>query len=156
MKFKDILKLIFFIILIQIIGGTGSIVTVPAIPTWYSGLNKPFFTPPNWLFAPVWTILYITLAVSLYLIWTPKEKINILAQRIFWLQLAANAIWSYLFFGLKSPTLAFLDIIFLLGLTVYLIILNIKISKLASYILIPYLLWLSFATLLNLAIITLN
>lgn len=156
MKPGKIVKLLFFIILVEIVGSAGALVTTPAIPTWYVGLNKPFFSPPNWLFGPVWTLLFVTIGVSLYLIWKSNEKARSQSLRLFWLQLAANVIWSFLFFGLKNPLLGLIDILFLWGLIVFLIKLNLRISRLASYILIPYLLWVSFATLLNLSIVILN
>lgn len=132
-------------------GVLGSFFTFSAIPDWYVALNKPFFSPPNWIFGPVWTILYILMGISLYLVWTKKK-----VPSVFWAQLFLNAIWSIIFFGMKNPGLAFIDI---LALWIA-IILTIKsfypISKTSSYLLIPYLVWVSFASLLNLMIVVLN
>lgn len=132
-------------------GVVGSIFTVTAIPTWYVTLNKPVFSPPNWVFGPVWTILYILMGISLYLVWLKKK-----VPTIFWVQLALNAVWSIIFFGMKNPTLAFIDIIALWVSIVLTIKAFSKINKLAGNLLIPYLIWVSFASFLNLAIVVLN
>lgn len=132
-------------------GVLGSIFTISSIPTWYATLNKPFFSPPNLIFGPVWTILYILMGISLYLVWT-KRRVPL----IFWAQLILNAIWSIIFFGFKNPTLALADIIALWIAIILTIKAFYKINKLAGQLLIPYLLWVSFATILNLAIVILN
>lgn len=138
-------------------GFLGSLVTTPAIPTWYASLNKPFFNPPSWLFAPAWTLLYLLMGFSLYLVLSTKtNKSKAKALTIFFLQLLLNSLWSILFFGLKNPLLAFLEIILLWLAILTNIIFFRKISRTAALLLIPYLLWVSFASLLNLAIILLN
>ncbi len=132
-------------------GILGSIFTISSIPTWYATLNKPFFSPPNWIFGPVWTILYILMGVSLYLVWI-KNKV----PAVFWIQLILNALWSILFFGLKNPSLALVDIA-ALWVAIFLTIKSFyKINKPAGNLLIPYLLWVTFASILNLAIVVLN
>ncbi len=132
-------------------GGVGSIFTTQSIPTWYATLNKPFFSPPNWIFAPVWTILYILMGISLYLVWQ-KKKI----PAVFWIQLVLNIIWSVIFFGMKNPPLAFMDII-ILWIAIFATIKSFsKINKLAGQLLWPYMVWVSFASILNLFIIILN
>lgn len=137
-------------------GIIGSLFTTPAISTWYVTLNKPFFSPPNWIFAPVWTILYILMGISLYLVWTSRGKIKQNALSIFFVQLGLNVLWSIIFFGLKNPIFAFVDIV-ALWIGIFLTIKSFtKINKLAGNLLIPYLLWVSFATLLNLSIVILN
>ena len=132
-------------------GILGSFFTVSSISTWYVTLNKPFFSPPNWIFAPVWTILYILMGISLYLVWQRKS-----VHSVFWVQLTSNVAWSIIFFGMKNPTFALVDIV---ALWVS-ILLTIKyfyiVSKLAAYLLIPYFLWVSFASILNLMIVLLN
>ena len=119
--------------------------------TWYNTLSKPIFTPPAWVFGPAWTILYLLMGIAFYLIWQ-KGKIS----KLFLAQLTANFLWSFLFFGLHSPTLALIDIAILLALILLTMREFYSLSKPAFYLLIPYLLWVSFATLLNGAIVFLN
>ncbi len=143
----------------ELVGITATPFTLSAIPTWYQTLNKPFFSPPNWVFGPVWIILYFLMGLAVYLIWTSKTKNQKLRQvglKYFSIQLGLNFLWSILFFGLHSPILGMIDIIILWILILLTIIKFYKISKTASYLLIPYLLWVSFASLLNLSIILLN
>lgn len=136
----------------------GSAFTMESINTWYVTLNKPFFNPPNWVFGPVWTLLYLLMGISLYLVWitkTGKEKKR-QAITLFFIQLGFNVLWSILFFGLKSPSAALLGII-VLWMAIILTIRNfLGVSKLAAWLLIPYLAWVSFATILNLSIFLLN
>lgn len=157
-KMKKTWKLIFFILLCQVAGLIGSLATAPAIPTWYATLNKPAFNPPNWLFAPVWTILYLLMGISAYLVWskgTKKQKVKT-PLLLFGFQLALNIAWSFLFFGWHSLFLALIEIIFL-WLVILLTILSFtRISRLAGILLLPYLFWVSFATLLNFFIVKLN
>lgn len=137
-------------------GIIASVFTVSSIPSWFVTLNKPFFSPPNWIFGPVWTTLYILMGISLYLVWVSKSKIKQKAITLFFIQLELNVLWSILFFGMKSPILAFVDIVVLL-ITIFLTIKSFyPISRLAAYLLIPYILWVSFAALLNLSIALLN
>ena len=150
MKPTDILKLVASVILCQIAGFLGSLFTTPAIPTWYATLRKPFFTPPNWIFSPVWISLFILMGISLFFVWRrtdhPKFKIAFI---FFFVQLILNILWSLAFFGLRLPLLGFMDII-LLWIAILLTIQNfLKVSKFAGVLLLPYLLWVSFATLLN-------
>jgi len=157
MKFTDFLKLVVSIILCQIAGLLGALFTTPAIPTWYATLKKPFFNPPNWIFSPVWISLFILMGISLFFVWRrtdhPKFKITFF---FFFVQLIFNVLWSIAFFGLKSPLLGLIDII-LLWIAILLTIQNfLKISKFAGVLLIPYLLWVSFAALLNFSLWLLN
>ncbi|CAN5173218.1 TspO/MBR family protein [soil metagenome] len=146
------IKLLSAIIICEGAGIIGSFFTVNSVNTWYSTLNKPFFNPPSWLFGPVWTILYLMMGISLYLIWE-KKKVDL---KWFWIQLVLNSLWSILFFGLKNPGLAFLEIILLWG-AIFLTIRGFwKYKRLSAYLLIPYLLWVTFATILNLSIVLLN
>ena len=136
----------------------GSVFTTGSIDTWYVTLNKPFFNPPNWIFGPVWTMLYLMMGISLYAFWNKKTNATEKRQGIslFFVQLAINVLWSILFFGLKSPIAALVGII-ILWFAIYLTIRNfLKVSKLAGWLLIPYLAWVSFATVLNLSIVLLN
>ena len=153
-------KLVASILLCQIVGNLGTIFTLPALTNWYVSLTKPFFNPPNWLFGPVWLILYTLMGISLYLIWNKlpsiKEPIKNKALTAFFIQLSLNLLWSLLFFGLHSPLYGFIDIIFLWSAIVFTIHEFSKISKTASNLLIPYIIWVSFAAILNLSILILN
>jgi tryptophan-rich sensory protein len=144
-------KLLVSLLLCLLAGAIGSIFTVSSLQDWYLLLEKPAFSPPSWVFSPVWTVLYILMGISLYIVWEKglqqrDVKIGLL---IFGIQLGLNILWSYLFFGLRSPYYAFIEII-LLWLAILLTIIQFrKISKTASYLLLPYILWVSFAMLLN-------
>jgi len=141
-----------------IIGFVASLFTRPQITTWYSTLNKPSFNPPDWLFAPVWTAIYIMIAIAAYLVWQQRNhsKTYKITAAIYFIQLAFNFSWSIVFFGLHG-ILPALFVILLLWVS---IILNIrwfkKYSKAAAWLLAPYLLWVSFASILNLSIYLLN
>jgi len=158
MKFNNVVKLIAAILACLLAGIIGSVFTAPSIPTWYTALNKPSLQPPNWLFGPAWTTLYILMGIALYLVWsakaTPKTKNT--ALMVFALQLALNAIWSIIFFGAHMTLLAFIEIILLWAAIAYTIVLFNKISRPAAYLLVPYILWVSFASYLNFAIWLLN
>ena len=153
---KKFVDLVFYLITPVLFGFLGSYFTTSAIPIWYVSLNKPFFSPPNWLFAPVWTILYLMMGYASYIISQSKSKMKPVALKFYWLQLLANFFWSIIFFGMKNPTLALLEIIVLWILIYKTKILFLKVSKTAGYLLIPYLLWVSFASVLNLSIVFLN
>jgi len=151
-------KLIVSLAIPQLIGFIGSLFTSSSIATWYPTLTKPFFNPPNWLFAPVWTLLFLLMGISVYLVWVKGFKKNNvkLAIIFFDIQLLFNLLWSILFFGLKNPLLALIEIFILWGLILVNIILFYKISKTASYLLIPYLAWVTFAIILNFSFVLLN
>jgi len=148
---KNYIKLIIAILVCQLAGFIGSLFTITNQTSWYSNLNKPIFAPPNWLFGPVWITLFILMGVSLYLVWKKKADI-----RIFFVQLILNTTWSVLFFGLQSPLFAFMEIILLWFAIMLTIIKFHKISKTAAYLLIPYILWVSFAAVLNFGYLILN
>lgn len=155
---SNLLKLVISVIGCELVGILGSVFTVSSISTWYITLNKPPFAPPSWIFGPVWTILYFMMGVSFYLIWKrdwKKKKIRS-AGNYFLVQLGLNFIWSPIFFGLKSPLLALLVILTLWALIVMTIRKFYSVSTWAAYLLIPYLLWVGFASLLNAAIFVLN
>lgn len=154
----DILKLVISLVICQFAGFIGSVFTTPSIPTWYATLNKPFFTPPNWLFAPVWTTLFVLMGVSLFLVWRRSLESREVKTSIgiFIFQLILNTLWSIVFFGLRSP-IAGLIVISILWIAILLTILKFyRISRTAGAILIPYILWVSLAAVLNFAIFTLN
>ena len=139
------------------VGFIGSLFTTASIPTWYASLNKPFFAPPNYVFGPVWTTLYILMGIAFYLILTAKKSKNRQqAINIFIMQLILNFCWSIIFFGMRNPLLAFIEIILLWILIFLTIKLFATVNKTASYLLYPYIAWVSFASILNLAIVLLN
>jgi translocator protein len=136
----------------------GSFATVRSIPTWYKGLAKPSFNPPAWLFGPAWTLLYLLMAVAAWLVW--KQGIGAagvkLALAVFLVQLVLNALWSVFFFGLRSPLAGLVDIIVLWLAIVATIIIFFRVSVPAGVLLLPYIGWVTFAALLNAAILRLN
>ena len=152
-------KLLFISIFIsQLAGFIGAFFTTPAIPGWYAQLAKPSFNPPSWVFGPVWTTLYTLMGISLYLVWSKgyqKKKIKEPVQ-LFFIHLIFNSLWSIVFFGLQNLGMAFVIIIVLWTMIACLIRKFWKINKTASYLLIPYLAWVSFASLLNFSIWLLN
>ena len=147
----NLFKLLTSVLLCQLAGAVGSVFTASSIENWFSLLEKPVFSPSSWIFFPVWVVLYTLMGISLYIVWGKgvqqrEVKIGLL---IFGLQLGINILWSVLFFGLKSPYYAFIEIIFL-WLAILLTIFQFRtISKTASYLLLPYIIWVSFAALLN-------
>lgn len=151
-------KLLASIAACQLAGFVGSLFTRPAIPSWYAQLQKPWFAPPNWLFAPMWISLYLLMAVAAYLVWHKGlgSKGVGTALAVFLFQLLLNALWSPVFFGLRSP-LAGAVVIVLLWLAILATIITfVKISSPAAWLLVPYLLWVSLATVLNISIYFLN
>lgn len=154
MERKDYLVLLVFLALPQLAGFIGSIFTRMSVSTWYVTLQKPVFSPPNWIFSPVWITLFLLMGIAAFLVWK-KEGIK-LALGIFFVQLALNTLWSILFFGLQSPLLAFIEIIVLWFAILATIILFWKVSRTAAYLLLPYVLWVSFAAVLNFSLFWLN
>jgi tryptophan-rich sensory protein len=158
MNFKEILKVFGFILLCQTAGIIGSFFTFDSISGWYAGLVKPEFSPPNWIFGPVWITLYTLMGISAYMVYKKgfeKKKVK-LALAFFSGQLILNALWSILFFGLQSPISALVCIILLLFMIISTIVLFWRISKNAALLMIPYVLWVSFASILNYFIWALN
>jgi len=156
--FQRTIKIFLSVLVCEFIGILGSIFTISQIPAWYAFLHKPFFSPPNFVFGPVWTTLYALMGISVYLIFEAKikrQEKNYLLM-IFSLQLFLNFLWSVIFFGMHLLIPAFIEIIFLWGIILLLIIKFHKFSKPASYLLVPYLLWVSFASFLNLFVAILN
>lgn len=150
------IKFVISITICQFAGIIGSIFTASSVTNWYVTLEKPDFTPPGWIFAPIWVIMYFLMGISLYLLWISKTKDNRKAFTVFAVQLILNASWSFLFFGLKSPLYGLIDILFLLTAIILTILFLYKISVLATALLVPYLVWVVFATVLNYNILLLN
>lgn len=153
------LKILIFVVICLAVGYLSSIVTKSSVQTWYPTLKKPSFNPPNWSFPVAWTTLYIFMGIAAGLIW---DKIEIKKEEVqkallfFFIQLALNALWSILFFGLKNPLLALVEIV-LLWLMIYETFMKFnKIDKIAGYLFIPYLFWVTFAIILNANIWWLN
>lgn len=151
------IRLVGSVLACQLAGFLGSVFTAPAIPTWYATLVKPWFSPPNWVFGPVWVLLYTLMGVSLFLVWgSPQSKERNNGLMFFFLQLVLNASWSIVFFGLKNIAGA-LAVIILLWLSIAATMHAFRrVSKKASMLLLPYLLWVSYAAMLNYGIMTLN
>jgi len=158
---KDVpvlIKLIISIAICLLAGVLGSVFTTPAIPTWYATLIKPSFAPPNWVFFPVWTTLFIMMGISLFLVWQKgldNGKVKI-ALSIFGVQLILNVLWSAVFFGLKSPLAGLIVISILWIFILFTILVFMKVSRTAALLLIPYILWVSFAAVINFFIWRLN
>lgn len=153
----NILKLVGSIAISFAAGGIGSIATISNIPTWYAALDKPWFNPPNWVFGPVWSTLYLLMGIALWLVWTAKSDAS--KQRayiVFGTQLVLNALWSLVFFGLHQPWLA----VVIIAALIVAIILNIrefnKFSRVAAWLLVPYIAWVTFASILNISVAYLN
>jgi len=150
MKWKE---LVAAIVICELAGVIGSIFTFNSIPTWYAYLVKPSFSPPSWVFGPVWILLYALMGLAAYIVYESKKRD---ALKIFGVQLCLNTAWSIVFFGFHSP-LGGLLVIILLWLSIAWTILEfLKVSRPAAYMLVPYLLWVSFASVLNYSIWMLN
>ncbi len=154
----NIVKLFISLVVCQCAGIIGSVFTAPAIPNWYATLQKPAFTPPNWLFAPAWITLYLLMGIAAFLVWRvglENRRVRT-ALIIFLVQLVLNALWSVVFFGMQSPLYGVI-VIAILWLMILLTILKFaRISATAAWLLVPYILWVSFATALNISIWILN
>jgi benzodiazapine receptor len=138
-------------------GAVGSLFTSPSIPTWYATLQKPSWTPPSWLFAPVWTLLYLAMAVAAWLVWRKGGLAGAkLALALFAFQLILNVCWSAIFFSARMPGLAFAEIVLLWLMILATIIAFRPISQAGALLMLPYLLWVGFASALNFAIWRLN
>jgi len=152
------LPLIISVLITEGIAVTASLFTISQIPVWYSTLNKPWFNPPNWLFGPVWVTLYLMIAVAAYLVWKRRNKSDVYktTRNVYIIQLVLNFSWSAVFFGMHQ-VLGALLVIALLWISIVICIYNFnKFSKVAAWLLVPYLLWVSFASVLNLYIYLLN
>lgn len=173
-KFSNTSKFLISVLICELAGVIGSFATAPVIDTWYEELTKPGIAPPGWIFAPVWIILFFLMGISLYLVWKKKWRVKISEsdrKKIYWncfskklwvgswkeenavmifaLQLFLNIWWSIIFFGFQSPIGAFFEIVALWIAILYTIINFWRISKSAAYLLIPYIIWVSFAAVLN-------
>lgn len=158
MNKNNVFKFFVSIIICELAGIVGSLYTFDSIPNWYNYLIKSPLNPPSWIFGPVWTILYILMAISFFLVWkqgTDRREVK-KAVYIFSLQLLLNTLWSILFFGLQSPILGLIEIVFMWSSILWTMIAFYKISKPATWLLLPYILWVSFASYLNFSVWWLN
>ena len=157
MKKSELLSLAICIAIPLIIGSISGIATSGNITTWYAGLNKPSFNPPNWIFGPVWTVLYLLMGISLFLIWrSPAGDARNYALTIFCIQIILNFAWSFIFFHFKQTGWAFVEIILIWLSVLAMIFIFYRISKPSALLQIPYFLWVSFAVVLNGSIWHLN
>jgi tryptophan-rich sensory protein len=159
MKLVNLAKLVVSLVVPLLVGFFGSLFTTSeSLNNWYANLNKPPFNPPDWIFGPVWTTLYILMGIAAFLVWRKglDNKLVRLALLLFVIQLALNTLWSPLFFGLRSPLFGLIDIVLLLSAIVLTIICFFKTSLWPALLLIPYLAWVSFAAVLNASIYILN
>ncbi len=156
MKLKKLIQIL-IICIPALIGSFVGFLTADPIRNWYLKLNKPWFNPPNWVFAPVWTLLYLLMGFSCFLIFTsPANEHKRKAMIIFFIQLLLNFTWSLIFFNLQNPSWALGHMIILWSFINWTIVVFSKVNKTASYLLIPYVAWVSFAAILNLYIVLLN
>ena len=158
MSGSSILKLLATLAVVLAAGGIAALATTRATPTWYQTLKKPSFDPPEWLFGPAWTLLYLLMAVAAWLVW--KQGIGApgvkLALAVFLVQLILNALWSVFFFGLRSPLAGLVDIVVLWLAILATIVLFFRVSVPAGVLLLPYIVWVTFAAVLNAAVFHLN
>jgi translocator protein len=148
------LALVLLLVLCFAVAGVGGMATAPSIPNWYSDLAKPSWTPPSWVFGPVWLMLYLSMAVAAWLVW--RRDNAAVPMMLFCIQLFLNAAWSCLFFGLHSPGAAFIDIVLLWLAIAATTVVFWRRSMLAGVLFVPYLIWVSFAAVLNFVIWRLN
>jgi len=158
LKSPAVFRLAAAVLFCVIAGSLGSVVTITGPGSWYEGLLKPTFQPPNWIFAPVWTTLFIMMGIALYLVWNEGlQNPNVKpALAVFGLQFILNILWSFLFFGMQSPFLGLAGIIILWFLILATIALFFRVKRSAAFLLVPYILWVSFAMFLNYTIWALN
>ncbi len=156
MNMRSLFRFIVSVVLCEGVGLLGGLFTASSVSSWYPLLNKPSFNPPGWIFGPVWTTLYLLMGVSLFLVWQSKKNKKTLAFTVFGIQLGLNFLWSILFFGAQRPGYALIDIALLLISIVLTMVLFFRISRTASLLFIPYLLWVSFASVLNYYLFVLN
>mgnify|MGYP006288657095 CR=1 FL=1 len=158
MKIKELVALAGFILISELAGIMGSVFTFSSVRVWYPTLIKPWFTPPSWVFGPVWTTLYALMGISLFLIWKQgiDRKEDYIAVGLFATQLFLNGLWTFLFFGLQNLLLGLIEILILL---LFILLTTIKfytIDKRAAYLLVPYIAWVCIATALNYSLYLLN
>ncbi len=154
---RDLPMLGVFLLAVIAVSVAGGLITSSSIPGWYETLNKPSWTPPNWAFGPAWTLLYFMMALAAWLVWRQRERVPVRAALIaWWVQLGLNFLWTVLFFGLRQPLPALVEIVLLLAAIAVAIALFHRVRKLAAALLLPYIAWVGFALSLNAGIVALN
>lgn len=152
------MKLFISILVPLLVGAVAGLFTSSGVNGWYAVANKPWFNPPNWIFAPMWTLLYILMGIAFFLVWKASADKNVkqTAMILFSIQLVINFFWSFIFFKLQQPGWAFAEIIFMWVMILLTILWFGKISATAAWLLVPYICWVSFAAVLNYSIWKLN
>jgi benzodiazapine receptor len=151
------LMLAALLLLVFIVATVGSAFTTPKIPGWYAGLNKPFFNPPSWVFGPVWTALYIAMAFAAWRVWlAPDSTLRSAALAWFFVQLFLNALWSPVFFGMEAPGIGLVIILALLAALAMTVRSFLAVDRFAGRTMMPYLVWVAFASVLNASILLMN
>ena len=154
---RDVLGLAAFLVLCLAVSGIGAAVTATSVGTWYQALHKPAFNPPDWIFAPVWTTLYILMAIAGWRVWRQAGfETGRKALTVFMVQLALNLAWSFIFFGQQRIGLALIEIAILLLVIIATTVLFWRIDRWAGVLFLPYVLWVAFATVLNASLWWLN
>ena len=154
---RDLLGLFAFIILCLAVSGVGGVITATSVDTWYQALEKPPFNPPDWVFAPVWTVLYILMGIAAWRVWRLRSfEAAPKAFAVFGVQLCLNLAWSFLFFGLQRIDLALIEIVILLVAIIANTIMFWRIERLAGLLFVPYAAWVTYATILNISLWLLN
>jgi len=157
MKMNKFLKILVAVSLPLLVGSIAGLATSPNIKSWYAYLQKPVFSPPNWIFGPMWSLLYILMGVGLYMIWeSEKSDLRRRALIVFFVQLAFNFAWSFIFFEFRLIGVAFIEILLVWISVAAMIYTFYPVNKKAALLQIPYILWVTFASLLNGAVWALN
>ncbi len=152
------MKLFLSILIPLLTGSVAGLFTTKGVNGWYAAAQKPWFNPPNWLFAPVWTTLYILMGIALYLVWKSgkEKKLKQTAIVLFAIQLVLNFAWSFIFFSLQQTGWALAELVIMWLAILFTILQFGRISSAAAWLLVPYISWVSFAGVLNYAIWSLN
>lgn len=155
---SSIIKLIIAVAIPLVVGGISGYFTVSGVESWYLTLQKPSWNPPNWIFGPVWTTLYVMMGIALFLVWKEdtSSELKAIAVILFAVQLLLNFFWSFIFFKLEQPGWAFVEILVLWLMLLACIFAFGQVNKTAAWLLVPYISWVSFATILNGTIWKLN
>jgi benzodiazapine receptor len=155
---SSFVKLVIAIAIPVLIGGISGFFTVSGVESWYQTIQKPSWNPPNWIFGPVWTTLYVMMGIALWLVWKEdtSRELKMIAFILFGVQLILNFLWSFIFFKLEQPGFAFLEILFMWVAILATIFAFAQVNKAAAWLLVPYISWVSFAAILNFTIWRLN